>query len=204
MVVVGWDSVVVEGWSSCLLFGFVLVVDRGVDFGKFCRKLDLTGQVQALALTREDVTNTQDSLAVTVRAEHSKTHRGRTVPMLDSRCRWFWLERIKTIDPSDPLIPAQGDTHSHWRTDNAVKACAALYKDIGVQLEDQAISSMRSHAWRTVLINRAIARGVPAEIRSASFGHTEAMNARNHTDLTDVSAMQSALEDGALDGALEG
>lgn len=34
MVVVGWDSVVVEGWSSCLLVGFVLVVGRGVDFGE--------------------------------------------------------------------------------------------------------------------------------------------------------------------------
>ena len=62
---------------------------------------------------------------------------------------------------------------------------------------------MRSHAWRTVLNNRAIARGVSAEIRSAFFGHTEAMNARNYTDLTDVSAMQSALAGGALDGALE-
>ncbi|WP_305137916.1 hypothetical protein [Corynebacterium hiratae] len=71
--------------------------------------------------------------------------------MLDSRCKWFWLERIKTIDPSDPLIPAQGDAHSHWRTDNAVKAFAALYKDIGVQLEDQAISSMRSHCQMRVL-----------------------------------------------------
>ena len=157
---------------------------------------------EALALTRGDVTVTQDSLAVTVQAEHSKTHRGRTVPMLDARCEKFWLERIKTIGPGDPLLPAPGDKHSHWRTDNAVKACAALYKDIGVQLEDPAVSSMRSHAWRTVLNNRAIARGVPAEIRSAFFGHTEAMNARNYTDLTDGSAMQSALEGGALDGAL--
>ncbi|MHB2253008.1 hypothetical protein [Corynebacterium aurimucosum] len=63
---------------------------------------------------------------------------------------------------------------------------------------------MRTHAWRTVLNNRAIARGVASEIRSAFFGHTEAMNARNYTDLTDVLAMQSALEGGALDGALEG
>ncbi|MCT1629386.1 site-specific integrase, partial [Corynebacterium sanguinis] len=84
-----------------------------------------------------------------------------------------------------------------------VKACAALYRDVGAQLEDETISTMRSHAWRTVLNNRAIARGVSAEIRSAFFGHTEAMNARNYTDLTDVSAMQSALAGGALDGALE-
>ncbi len=111
-----------------------------------------------------------------------------------------WLERVKTIDPGDPLIPAPGDKHSRWRTDNAVKACAALYKDIGVQLEDETVSSMRSHAWRTVLNNRAIARGVPAEIRSVFFGHTEAMNSRNYTDLTDVSAMQSALEGGADSG----
>ena len=155
---------------------------------------------EALALTREDVTVTQDSLPVTVRAEHNENHRGRTMPMLDSRCKWFWLERVKTIGPGDPLIPAPGDKHSHWRTDNAVKACAALYKDIGVQLEDEAVSSMRSHAWRTVHNNRAIARGVPAEIRSAFFGHTEAMNVRNYTDLIDVSAMQSALEGGALGG----
>lgn len=159
---------------------------------------------EALALTREDVSITQNSLAITVQAERSKTHRGRTVPMLDTRCEKFWRERIETIGPGDPLIPAPGGVHLHWRTDNAVKACAALYKDIGVQLEDEVVSSMRSHAWRTVLNNRAIARGVPAEIRSAFFGHTEAMNARNYTDLTDVSAMQSALEGGALDGALEG
>lgn len=68
----------------------------------------------------------------------------------------------------------------------------------------RVFSSMRSHAWRTVLNNRAIARGVASEIRSAFFGHAEAMNARNYTDLTDVLAMQSALEGGALDGALEG
>ena len=63
---------------------------------------------------------------------------------------------------------------------------------------------MRSHAWRTVLNPRAVACGVPAEIRSAFFGPTEAMNVRNYTDLIDVSAMQSALEGGALDGALGG
>lgn len=145
------------------------------------------------------VTSVQPATAVVSITSHPGT-----VPMLDARCEKFWRERIETIGPGDPLIPAPGDVHLHWRTDNAVKACAALYKDIGVQLEDEVVSSMRSHAWRTVLNNRAIARGVPAEIRSAFFGHTEAMNARNYTDLTDVSAMQSALEGGALDGALEG
>ena len=76
----------------------------------------------------------------------------------------------------------------------------ALYQDLGAQLGDETISSMRSHACRTVLNTCAIARGVPAEIRSAFFGHTEAMNARNYTDLTDVSAMQSVLTGGALEG----
>ena len=37
---------------------------------------------EALALTREDATVTQDSLAVTVRAEHSKTHQGARCPCL--------------------------------------------------------------------------------------------------------------------------
>ena len=34
MGVLGVDTVVVEGWSSCLLVGFVLVVGRGVNFGE--------------------------------------------------------------------------------------------------------------------------------------------------------------------------
>ena len=35
VVVFGWDSVVVEGWSSCFLVGFVVVFfDKVVDFGE--------------------------------------------------------------------------------------------------------------------------------------------------------------------------
>ena len=34
MCVFNIDTLVVEGWSSCLLVGFVLVVGRGVDFGE--------------------------------------------------------------------------------------------------------------------------------------------------------------------------
>ena len=33
--VLGWDSVVVEGWSACFLVGFVVVFfDKIVDFGE--------------------------------------------------------------------------------------------------------------------------------------------------------------------------
>ncbi|QCB27488.1 hypothetical protein CENDO_00920 [Corynebacterium endometrii] len=34
VLVVGWDSVVVEGWSSCFLVGVVLVVGQGGYFGE--------------------------------------------------------------------------------------------------------------------------------------------------------------------------
>ena len=35
MLVFGWDSVVVEGWSSCFVVGFVVVFwDEVVDFGE--------------------------------------------------------------------------------------------------------------------------------------------------------------------------
>ncbi|MFV8381058.1 tyrosine-type recombinase/integrase [Corynebacterium hindlerae] len=148
---------------------------------------------EALALTKANVIITDEAVAVTVSADQSKTHRGRTVPILDNRVERYWRTRLETLSVTDPLIPAPGDRHAHWRTDNAVKACAALYKDIGAQLDDEAVAAMRSHGWRTVLNNLAIARGVPAEIRSAYFGHTEALNQSNYTDLTDVSAMNAVL-----------
>ncbi|WP_426727051.1 tyrosine-type recombinase/integrase [Corynebacterium auriscanis] len=148
---------------------------------------------EALALTKAGVTITDEVVAVTVTAGQSKTHRGRTMPLLDPRIERYWRERLGDLRMADPLIPAPGDKRSHWRTDNAVKACAALYKDVGAQLDDNEVAAMRSHGWRTVLNNRAIARGVPAEIRSAYFGHTEALNQSNYTDLTDVSAMRAAL-----------
>ncbi|MER0093712.1 hypothetical protein [Corynebacterium sp. KPL2838] len=63
---------------------------------------------------------------------------------------------------------------------------------------------MRSHDWRTVLNNRAIARGVPAQVRAAYFGHDVDVNARNYTDWTDVDAMRGALNLGEEDGTQNG
>ncbi|WP_165165431.1 site-specific integrase [Corynebacterium qintianiae] len=148
---------------------------------------------EALALTKSDVTITDTAVSVTVRPDVSKTHRGRSVPILDTRIEEYWRDRLAGIRHIDPLIPAPGDRSSHWRTDNAVKSSAVLYKDVGAVLGDPAIAEMRSHAWRTVLNNRALARGVSAEVRSAFFGHTEAMNQRAYTDLTDITSMAAAL-----------
>lgn len=148
---------------------------------------------EALALTTAAVTDREGVFSVTVTAEQSKTHRGRTVPLLDQRVAVYWRDRLKSVETSAPLIPSPGNPLSPWRTDNAVKATAALYKDLGVRLSDDAVGLMRSHAWRTILNNRALARGVSAEVRAAYFGHTEDVNSRAYTDLTDVSSMFRAL-----------
>lgn len=162
---------------------------------------------EVLSLTTADVTVT-DILSVTVSADVSKTHRARSIPLLDERVENYWRARLTTLPGGTvPLVPAPGDPTNRWRTDNAVKACAALYEDMGAVLDDPTIATMRSHAWRTTLNNRGIARGVPAEVRAAYFGHDPAMNAASYTDLTDVSAMSRALmrrpEDVALEVALE-
>lgn len=148
---------------------------------------------EALGLVKASVAVTDQAVAVTVTAGMSKTHRGRTAPILDKRIEDYWRDRLSSMRLTDPLIPAPADKHAQWRTDNAVKAAAALYTDIGAVLEDEDVAAMRSHTWRTTLNNRAIARGVSAEIRSAFFGHSEALNQANYTDLTDVGAMQAAL-----------
>lgn len=161
---------------------------------------------EALALTKSDVTITDTAVSVTVRPDVSKTHRGRSVPILDTRIEEYWRDRLAGIRHTDPIIPAPGDKSSRWRTDNAVKSAAALYKDVGAVLNDPAIAEMRSHAWRTVLNNRAIARGVRAEVRAAFFGHTEDMNRTSYTDLTDISSMAAALRTGGTltDEAVDG
>lgn len=151
---------------------------------------------EALSLTRANTTVADEAITVTVTKGISKTHRARTIPILDKRIEQWWRTRLKNLadDPTTPLIPSPGDTSKHWRTDNAVKACASLYKDIGCVLGRPEISAMRSHAWRTILNNRAIAQGVSPEIRAAYFGHDAEMNEKAYTDLTDIEAMTKALK----------
>ena len=147
-------------------------------------------------MTREHTTVTEEAVTLTVSKDISKTHRARTVPILDARIERWWRARLDTLDtaPSTPLIPAPGDEKNHWRTDNAVKASASLYKDVGRVLDNASVTAMRSHAWRTILNNRAIAQGVSPETRAAYFGHDVEMNDRAYTDLTDVEAMTKALK----------
>lgn len=155
---------------------------------------------EALSLTKKDVTVTNDDVSVSVSADVSKTHRGRSISILDPRIEVYWRERLEGLDQTSPLIPVPSNRNEPWRTDNAIKASAALYKDVGKLLNDPQVSAMRSHAWRTILNNRAIARGVSAEVRSAYFGHTEAMNTTNYTDLTNVESMKRALKPGKTPG----
>lgn len=153
---------------------------------------------EALSLVRADVVVTDQALTVTVSEGVSKTHRARTVPILDSRIEEWWRGRLErlAVNPATPLIPSPGDDSKHWRTDNAVKASANLYKDVGHVLGSADIAAMRSHAWRTVLNNRAIAQGVSPEIRAVYFGHDVEMNGKAYTDLTDIEAMTKALKRG--------
>ena len=159
---------------------------------------------EALAATRQSVKVANGQIAISITSEQSKTHRGRSIPFLDKRVEKFWLNRLNRLGTTDPLIPSPGDKQAHWRTDNAVKASAALFKDVGAQLQDNHIALMRSHDWRTVLNNRAIARGVPAQVRAAYFGHDVDVNARNYTDWTDVDAMRGALNLGEESGTQNG
>lgn len=151
---------------------------------------------EALSLTKKSVIDNKDGLHVTVTSDVSKTHRARTVPFLDKRVEDYWRERLINIRQSDPLISAPGDKGARWRTDNAVKACAALYKDVGKTLKDPVVSEIRSHSWRTTLNNRAIAQGVSSDVRAAFFGHDQSVNKSAYTDLQDVSSMRRILAGG--------
>ena len=63
MGVVGVDSVVVEGWSSCFVVGLVLVVGQGLYFGEGPdpRKVDTSGVSYAAWVSVADVSASKSS-----------------------------------------------------------------------------------------------------------------------------------------------
>ncbi|RKR74753.1 site-specific integrase [Frondihabitans australicus] len=148
---------------------------------------------EANSLTWGDVkSSADDTVRVTVTEDVSKTHRERTVPILDERVADRILDRQTSGVPlTDFVIGAPTDSTKKWNRDNCQKAANKLYLELAAELEIPLLTTARTHVWRATL-NTLLVADVPEAIRSAYFGHDVAVNRTAYTDISDTTAMLDA------------
>lgn len=145
---------------------------------------------EARTLTWDNVEVDGDGqMHVTVTEEISKTHRARTVPVLDERVQDHLLTRRNTIG-GRYVVGAPGDPDTEWDRANALKAVKKLYIELSTDLAIPLLHDIRSHVWRATLNTLLIE--LPEVHRAAYFGHDESVNRTAYTDTTDTTAMVTA------------
>lgn len=148
---------------------------------------------EALGLRVSEVEDDGKKMTVSVPAERSKTHRGRTVPVLDARVAQRLRERVERRQEGVLVFPAPAVPESGWDQSNAQKAVKRLLGEVGRECSIPLLNEVSSHVWRATLNTRAMNAGVPAEIRAAYFGHDAEINRTAYTDTTDTSGLVAAL-----------
>lgn len=135
-------------------------------------------------LTRADVDADTDPLTVTVRSDISKTHKGRTIPVMDARVADRVRKRLERItqEPSALIYGAPAFPSRVWDASNRQKAIKALYHELADTLDIPLLHEVSSHVWRATLNTEWMQKGIPDALRAAFFGHSESMNRSSYTD----------------------
>lgn len=128
----------------------------------------------------EVVPNAARGVSVHIPKRKAKNHRERIVPILDDRVAERIAKRAKKTQAGGYVLGAPADDRKLWDQSNASKAIVALYADIADATQVEPLrSKFRSHGWRATL--NMLYFHLPASIRAAWFGHTEAVNDTNYT-----------------------
>lgn len=143
------------------------------------------------SLERRDINEDGGRMTVTVRAEASKTHRGRTVPILDGRVVERLKERLDGLSGAPgTLVFASPVSGEPWDRANVQKAVRELYDELSEALDLPLLHEVSSHVWRATLNSEWADLGVSAERRAAYFGHSPEVNRTAYTDLVDLSELE--------------
>lgn len=135
-------------------------------------------------LIRSDVNADANPLTVTVRREISKTHKGRTIPVMDQRVADRVRNRLERIaqEPSTLVYGSPAFPSKVWDASNRQKAIKALYHELADTLDIPLLHEVSSHVWRATLNTEWMQKGIPDALRAAFFGHSESMNRSNYLD----------------------
>lgn len=150
---------------------------------------------EARLLTLADMGDERGLLTATVTAEISKTHRGRTIPITDTRVAERVRRRMGEMGGgSDALLfPAPAAPNSAWDLNNAEHAIKKLYCELADELDIPLLHKVSTHVWRATLNTEWMQKGVPEVVRSAYFGHSPEVNRSYYTDTTNVSVLVDML-----------
>lgn len=150
---------------------------------------------EARLLTCSNMGEDDGLLTVTVTAEVSKTHRGRTIPIMDIRIAERMRLRMEEAgcDSDALLFPAPAAPGSEWNLNNAEHAIRKLYHELADALDIPLLRIVSSHVWRATLNTEWMQMGVPEVLRAAYFGHSPEVNRSYYTDTTNVSALVDML-----------
>lgn len=132
------------------------------------------------------------TLHIWVSEEISKTHKGRSVPVLDRRVSDHLDQRRKRLN-NRFIIGAPTDPSKVWDTHNAAKAIRVFYPELAETLGIETLKTRRSHVWRATLNTLLV--GVNEVQRAAFFGHTVDINRTAYTDISDTDGMVAAAQD---------
>lgn len=147
-------------------------------------------------LMRADIDIAAEPMLLTVREGVSKTHIGRTVPVLDARVAERVRERVQNAPSGaqSPVFGAPCAPREIWDRDNAQKATKALYGELAEALDIPLLTEVGTHVWRSTLNTMWMERGVPVELRAAYLGHSKDMNRASYTDTSHTEQLISMLK----------
>lgn len=152
---------------------------------------------EVCSLTRADVDANANPLTVTVTAGVSKTHRGRTVPVMDDRVADRIRERLAAVaqEPTALVFGSPAFPDRVWDASNRQKATKALYREMADVLDIPLLREVSTHVWRATLNTEWMQRGIPDALRAAFFGHSEDMNRSSYTDTSSTTQLVQMLRD---------
>lgn len=148
---------------------------------------------EARNLLWSDINDDGTTLTVTIRPEVSKTKKGRTIPVLDSRVAKRIRERQASRGSDALAFGAPARPSNLWDSSNAQKAVKRLMHEVADACDIPVLHEVSSHVWRATLNTHAMQSGIPAELRAAYFGHDASVNRESYTDTRDTTPLVEAL-----------
>lgn len=146
-------------------------------------------------LKKSAIEDVDSQILITITSDVSKTNKSRQIPVLDPLVAQRLRERLSQLQNDDDFIfDSPGAPGRAWEKRNCQRAMTNfLREELADATNSEALRTHSTHIWRATLNTRAIDAGIPAEIRSAFFGHTETVNRQSYTGSVDVSPMTKIL-----------
>lgn len=135
----------------------------------------------------------EGQVIITVTEDIAKTHRARTIPVLNDQVAARLLTRRNEVGGKH-VIGAPVNPDTEWDRKNASDAVKKLYEEVSASCDVPLLGKegAKSHVWRATL--NTIYIDLPEVVRAAYFGHDASVNRASYTDIVDITPMVNAVK----------